>query len=81
MIGSKGSSEGWKQIYGRKLREGECLCGRAITEHNIEQCPGEQRDTRVADQAVIDSLLGLRHMDAMERRGNMVIKELEVDET
>ncbi|KAK3836305.1 MAG: hypothetical protein J3R72DRAFT_203424 [Linnemannia gamsii] len=78
---SQGQREGWRQIYGRKLREGECLCGRAIIEHNREQCPGEQRDTRVADQAVIDTLLGLRRKDIMERRGNMAIKDLEVDET
>ena len=38
-------SNGWKQIYGRKLREDECLCGRANTEHDGERCPGEQRDT------------------------------------
>jgi len=71
----------WKQIYGRKLQEGECLCGRAVAEHEGQRCPGEQRDTRMANQAVIDSLLGLRRMDIMERRGKMTINELEADDT
>ncbi|KAG9072619.1 hypothetical protein KI688_000390 [Linnemannia hyalina] len=71
----------WQQIYGRKLREDEYLCGRAVAEHKEQRCPGEQSDTRVADQAVIDTLLGLRRMDIMERRGSMVIKELEEERT
>jgi ribonuclease HI len=71
----------WKQIYGRTQRENECLCGRDMEEHEAGRCPGEQSDTRVADQAVIDTLLGLRHMDIMERRGNMTTKEFEVDDT
>ena len=40
-----------------------------------------QRDTRVADQAIIETLLGLRRMDIMERRGQMTVKEFEVDDT
>ncbi|KAF9549611.1 hypothetical protein EC957_003147 [Mortierella hygrophila] len=67
----------WKQIYGRKLREDECLCGRAVTKHKEQRCSGEQNNTRVVDGAVINTLLGLRRMDIMERIGNMVIKELE----
>ena len=46
-----------------------------------QRCPGEQRDNRVVDRAVIDILLGLRRMDIMERKGNMVIKELEEEHT
>ncbi|KAF9547211.1 hypothetical protein EC957_008721 [Mortierella hygrophila] len=65
----------------RKLREDERLCGQAVAEHREQRCPGEQSDTRVADQAVIVTLLGLRRMDIMERRGNMVIKELEEEHT
>ncbi|KAG9064400.1 hypothetical protein KI688_003588 [Linnemannia hyalina] len=71
----------WKKIYGRKLREDECLCGRTVAEHREQRCPGEQGDTRVAHRAVIDTLLGLRRMDIMERKGNMVIKELEEEHT
>lgn len=29
----------------------------------VQRCPSEQRDTRLASQAVIDSLLGLRRKD------------------
>ncbi|KAG9063329.1 hypothetical protein KI688_004211 [Linnemannia hyalina] len=63
-----------QQIYGRKLREDEYLCGRAIAEHKEQRCPGEQSGTRVADRAIIDALLGLRRMGIMGRRGNMVTK-------
>jgi len=46
-----------------------------------DECPGEQSDTRVADQAVIDTLLGLRLMDVMEKRGAMKVKAFEDEST
>ncbi|KAF9136434.1 hypothetical protein BGX30_011193 [Mortierella sp. GBA39] len=69
------------QIYGRKLREDECLCGRAVAEHKEQRCPGEQSDTQVTDREVTDALLGLGCMDIMERKDNMGIKELEEEHT
>ncbi|KAG0207882.1 hypothetical protein BGX33_006547 [Mortierella sp. NVP41] len=67
----------WRQIYGRKPRENGCLCGREMDEREAGRCPGEQSDTRVADQAVIETLLGLRLMDVIEKRGAMKVKVVE----
>ena len=71
----------WQQIYGRRPQENECLCGHAIDAYEAGRCPGEQSDTRVADQAVIDTLLGLRLMDVMEKRGAMKVKAFEDENT
>jgi len=32
----------WQQIYGRKLRENECMCGRLLEEHEAQRCPGSR---------------------------------------
>lgn len=71
---TEGQRERRRRLYGQKLREDECLCGRTRAGHDRERCPGEQNDIRVADHAVIESLLGRSRMHIMERRGNMVIK-------
>ena len=50
--------------------------------HEAGLWSGEQRDTHeVADQAVINTLLGRRKMDIMEKRGTMNVKEFEDDDT
>jgi ribonuclease HI len=71
----------WQQIYGRKPRENECRCGRLLEEHEDDRCPGVQNDTQAADRAVIETLLGRRRMDIMERRGAMTVKNFEVEDT
>ncbi|KAK3836656.1 MAG: hypothetical protein JOS17DRAFT_734820 [Linnemannia elongata] len=71
----------WQQVYGRKPRENECECGRLLAEHESGRCLGVQNDTYTADRAVIETLLGRRRMDIMERRGEMTVKEFEAEDT
>jgi hypothetical protein len=71
----------WQQIFGRKPREDECMCGQLLTKHEDGRCPGVQNDTHEADRAVIETLLGRRRLEIMERRGVMTVKEFEVEDT
>ncbi|OAQ33219.1 hypothetical protein K457DRAFT_134842, partial [Linnemannia elongata AG-77] len=71
----------WQQIYGRKPRANECECGRPLAEHEEGRCPGVQNDTHTANRVVIEALLGRRRMDIMEKRGVMIVKEFETEDT
>jgi hypothetical protein len=52
-----------------------------LEEYEDDRCPGVQNDTQAADRAVIETLLGRRGMDIMERRGAMTVKNFEVEDT
>ena len=52
-----------------------------MEEHENDRCPGAQNDKQVADRAVIETLLGRRRMDIMERRGAMIVKNFEEEDT
>ncbi|CAO3569184.1 unnamed protein product [Mortierella alpina] len=72
-----GARLSFKPTYGRVIQDDECQCGQKLQDHTDNQCPGEQNDPRIADQAIIDSFTGQRHLGIMERRGKMVIKSFE----
>ena len=73
----QGSTRLWAQIYGRTISEQECMCGYLLDDHFDGECPGEQDDCWRADQQLLESLLGQRHLGGMEKKGKIVIKSFE----
>ena len=73
----QGSGRRWQQIYGRTISEQECMCGYLLDDHFDGGCPGEQDDCWRADQQLLKSLLGQRHLGGMEKKGKIVIKSFE----
>jgi hypothetical protein len=58
----------WQQVYERKPREDECMCGH-LTKCKDGRCSGVQNDSHEADRTVIEILLGRRRLNIMEKRG------------
>jgi len=48
-----------------------CKCGRPITDHEANQCPGAFKDPLAADEQLLASLAGRRHPTIMERMGRI----------
>jgi len=53
------------------------MCGYLLDDHFDGGCPGEQDDCWRADQQLLESLLGQRHLGGMEKKGKIVIKSFE----
>ena len=67
-VGPRGE---WTRGYGYITRDGFCPCGASLATHEEGHCPGVTKDSRAADERLLESLLGRRKLLLMERMGRV----------